>query len=34
MKSKDEVFNTFQEFKAEVENVTERRIKILKSDNG
>ena len=28
LKSKDEVINRFQEFKAEVENLTERRIKI------
>lgn len=34
MKSKDEVFIKFQQFKVEVENVTERRIKILRSDNG
>lgn len=34
MKTKDEVFTKFQEFKAEVENLTERRIKILRSDNG
>ena len=34
MKSMDEVFTKFQEFKVEVENLTERRIKILRSDNG
>lgn len=34
MKNKDEVFTKFQEFKAEVENLTKRRIKILRSDNG
>lgn len=34
MKSKDEVLTKFQEFKAEVENLIERRIKILRSDNG
>ena len=34
MKSKDEVFTKFQEFKVEVENLIERRIKILRSDNG
>jgi len=34
MKSKDEVFVKFKEFKAEVENLIERRIKILRSDNG
>ena len=34
MKTKDEVFTKFQEFKDEVENLTERRIKIPRSDNG
>jgi len=34
MKTKDEVFTKFQEFKVEVENLTDRRIKILRSDNG
>ena len=34
MKTKDEVFTKFQEFKVEVKNLTERRIKILRSDNG
>jgi len=34
MKTKDDIFTKFQEFKAEVENLTERRIKILRSDNG
>ena len=34
MKSKDEVFKKFQELKPKVENLTERRIKILRSDNG
>lgn len=34
LKSKDEVFNKFQEFKARVENLTERRIKILRFNNG
>ena len=34
MKTKDEVFTKFQEFKAEVDNLIERRIKILRSDNG
>ena len=34
LKSKDEVFDKFQEFKVEVENLTEKRIKILRSDNG
>lgn len=34
MKLKDELFIKFQEFKDEVENLTKRRIKILRSDNG
>ena len=34
MKTKDEVFTKFQEFKVEVENLIERRIKILRFDNG
>lgn len=34
MKTKDEVFTKFQEFKLELENLIERRIKILRSDNG
>ena len=34
MKSKDELVTKFQEFKAEVEKLIERRIKILRSDNG
>jgi transposase InsO family protein len=34
LKSKDEVFNKFKEFKALIENLSERNIKILKSDNG
>lgn len=34
MKTKDEVFTIFQEFKAEVENLTEKRIKIRRSHNG
>ena len=34
MKSKDEVFSKFKEFKALIENLSERKIKILKSDNG
>jgi len=32
--SKDEVFDKFQEFKAKVENLTGRRIKVLRSNNG
>jgi hypothetical protein len=34
LKSKDEVFSKFKEFKALIENVSERKIKILRSDNG
>jgi hypothetical protein len=34
LKSKDEVFNKFKEFKALIENLFERNIKILRSDNG
>ena len=34
MKTKDEVFKRFQEFKALVENQTGRKIKVLRSDNG
>lgn len=34
MKSKDEVFEKFQEFKAEVENMTERKIKTFRLDYG
>jgi hypothetical protein len=34
LKTKDDVFNKFQEFKALVENLSERKIKILRSDNG
>jgi hypothetical protein len=34
LKAKDEVFNKFQEFKALVENISGRKIKILRSDNG
>jgi hypothetical protein len=33
-KSKDEVLEKFKEFKALVENLSQRKIKILKSDNG
>ena len=31
---KDEVFNHFQEFKALVENMTSKKIKLLCTDNG
>ena len=34
MKTKDGVLARFQEFKAWVENLTGRRIKVLRSDNG
>lgn len=34
LKSKDEVFEKFQEFKAEIENMTKRKIKTLRSENG
>jgi transposase InsO family protein len=34
MKTKDEVFNRFQEFRAQVENLTGKKIKVLRSDNG
>jgi transposase InsO family protein len=34
LKSKYEVFNKFKEFKALIENLFEKRIKIVRSDNG
>jgi transposase InsO family protein len=34
LKSKDEVFGKFKEFKALIENLSKRKIKILRSDNG
>jgi hypothetical protein len=34
MKTKDEVFSWFKEFKAQVENQTRNRIEVLRSDNG
>jgi hypothetical protein len=34
LKSKDEVFIKFKEFKSLIENLSERKIKILRSDNG
>jgi transposase InsO family protein len=34
LKTKDEVFSKFKEFKALIENLSERKIKILRSDNG
>jgi transposase InsO family protein len=33
MKTKDEVFNRFQEFRAQVENKIGKKIKVLRSDN-
>ena len=34
MKTKNEVFKKFQEFKALVENQTRRKIKVFRLDNG
>jgi hypothetical protein len=34
LKYKDEVFNKFKEFKALIENISKRKIKIRRSDNG
>jgi transposase InsO family protein len=34
LKSKDKVFSKFKEFKALIENLSKRKIKILSSDNG
>jgi len=34
LKSKDEILGKFKEFKALVENLSERKINILRSDNG
>ena len=34
LKKKDEVFERFKEFKALVENLSEKKMKILRSDNG
>jgi len=34
LKTKDEVFNCFEEFKALVENIIGRNIKVLQTDNG
>jgi hypothetical protein len=34
LKSKDGVFSKFKEFKALIENLSERKIKILRLDNG
>ena len=34
LKKKDEVFERFKEFKALVENLSKKKVKILRSDNG
>jgi hypothetical protein len=34
LKTKEEVFNKFQKFKAEIENLTNKKIKTLRKDNG
>jgi len=34
LKTKDEVFNKFQEFKPEIENLTKKKINTLREDNG
>ena len=34
MKRKDEVFNKFVQWKAEVETITGRKLKVLRTDNG
>jgi hypothetical protein len=34
LKTKDEVFNKFQEFKAKIENLTNKKIKTLRTNNG
>jgi hypothetical protein len=34
LKTKDEVFSKFQEFKAEIENLTNKKIKTLRTNNG
>jgi hypothetical protein len=34
LKTKDKVFNKFQEFKAEIENLMNNKIKMLRIDNG
>jgi transposase InsO family protein len=34
LKSKDEIFSKFQEFKAKIENLTNKKIKTLRTDNG
>jgi transposase InsO family protein len=34
LNTKDKVFRKLQEFKAEVENLTDKKIKIIRTDNG
>jgi transposase InsO family protein len=34
LKTKDKVFSKFQEFKAEIKNLTNKKIKTLRTDNG
>jgi 5'-3' exoribonuclease 2 len=34
LKTKDQVFDHFKEWQAEVENRTGRRVKVLRTDNG
>jgi len=34
MRTKDEVFSKFKEYEAEVANQTDKRIKVLRTDNG
>jgi transposase InsO family protein len=34
LKTKDKVFNKFQEFKDEVENLKDKKIKTIRYDNG
>jgi transposase InsO family protein len=34
LKTKDKVFNKFQEFKEKIENLTNKKIKTLRTDNG
>jgi hypothetical protein len=34
LKKKDKIFNKFQDFKAEIENLTNKKIKTLRTDNG
>ena len=34
LKTKDQVFDRFKEWQAEIENCTDRRVKVLRTDNG